>query len=932
MASGKFKLYYRDLAGNPHPCNNVQYDVLNLTSNTTVASGVTNEHGETAEFTADVWSSFALRVRQPDGKYKSPATPFDEDGDSTLTLKRSADPARPSPLVTQKVRLRPYVRVRMSRQRDDAPIPNAKYKGYMIDKSGREVVARALFTEKLIEGTTNAEGYTDVFGFNEPIKFKFSVPRTDLNVSTEMLQPLIEGRQPHFHRCAFKTMKAVTQPNTGHEVKMSGKTTAPFMINPDADELIMVPHKDFEEFERISGLLEATMAGLHAAKLDLSHALEAKSAEEIKKAEEALGLAEDRVKSALNKDFKSLADLTEVMVFESYNKGGQQGMGLRRRYLPTKKYKDLWNKRINKEQYKTNLKVKGAAGPVSGTLDPKKLDFKSFKDALAQIKFSVKAEADPKVLNILEYAGNQYADAVRHSDSFETESAAQWLRLVGGAGASAEGSWKDKRVQLQGNLQGKLVGCEGKYTARWGVPSLNGWMMSLAGEDLGAVRALVQVELYGFIGAKAALSGTLSVNLKGGKPVVEPTARDRNDSAAATVDPKSRLPKFDPVGLNEKISKDANGVALNVDAFAGIEGGCTPSGALQWLPPQKGEFVSFAELSLSLAGNAGVGAKAQMNIYYQDGKFRIKMAARLCFGLGAKGEVDFAVNADKLVEFVYWLHHQLLLAGFKYLAYMQKEAFEAFSQLLFMFIAEESDVGRSLLAATADIKRAYDDTLRSIEQADTRSKLVSRVNDKKSAHWLLHATPETKGMLLYQITRHSKTSHFRAGGIPWPSGSELGRDTQLHYLDEHKKAVITILSSIQLIGEWDNVMQHMTRDGNKAAGQERDHEMHVIRFLNYGLSLAEDDVMNWVIRGRDGKVAMPTKTGNVYLDRYVELRRNLMLTFPKGYQVAYQGTPQWLLYAPRDGRVHPEFGLARLDRDWTDLNANDLKTSHTSHA
>lgn len=928
MASGKFKLYYRDVAGNPHACDNVQYDVLNLTSNTTVASGLTNQHGETAEFTADVWTSFALRVRQPDGKYKSPSTPFDEDGDSTLTLKRSADPARPAPLVTQKVRLRPYVRVRMCRQRDDAPIPNAKYKGYMIDKSGREVVARSLFTEKLIEGTTDAQGYTEVFGFNEPIKFKFFVPRTGLNVSTEMLQPLIEGRQPHFHRCAFKTMQAVTQPNTGHEVKVSGKTTAPFMINPDADELIMVPHKDFEEFERISGLLEATMAGLHAAKLDLSHALEAKSAEEIKKAEEALGLAEDRVKTALNKDFKSVADLTEVMVFESYNKGGQQGMGLRRRYLPTKKYRDLWNKRINKERYKTNLKIKGAAGPVSGSLDPKQLDFKSFKDALAQIKFSVKAEADPKVLDLFDWAGNQYADAVRHSDSFETESAAQWMRFVGGAGASAEGSWKDKRVQVQGNLQGKLVVCEGKYTARWGVPSLNGWMMSLAGEDLGAVRAMVQVELYGFVGAKAALTGTLSVNFKGGKAVVQPTARDPNDSVAAAVDPKWKLPKFDPVGLNEKISKDANGVALNVDAFAGIEGGCTPSGALQWLPPQKGEFVSFAELTLSAGGSAGLGGKAQMNIYYQDGKFRIKVAARLCFGLGAKGEVDFAVNADKLTEFVMWLHNQLLLAGFKYLVYIQAAAFEALSQLLFMFIADDTAVGKRLKTGVEDIKADYERTLRAIEQADTRSQIVERIRSQK--HWLLYATPETKGMLLYQITRHSGHSHW----LDWPSprGIGSGHGAQLHYLDKHKEAVIVVLSSVQLISEWTNVMQHMTRDGSKARGQERENELHLIRFLNYGLSVASEKMIELIVRARDGDAIFPLHTGNVFLDQYVEKRRSLLHVFPKGYQLDYQGSPQWLLYATKNGRVHPEFGLARLDHGWNDADISGESSSRTLQA
>ena len=290
--------------------------------------------------------------------------------------------------------------------------------------------------------------------------------------------------------------------------------------------------------------------------------------------------------------------------------------------------------------------------------------------------------------------------------------------------------------------------------------------------------------------------------------------------------------------------------------------------------------------------------------------------------------MDFAVDAGKMFEFVMWLHNQLLLAGFKYLVYIQAEAFKAFSQLLFMFIAQDSDVGKRLLAATQDINIAYESALRAIEQAKTRSQIVHRIQSQQ--HWLLYATPETKGMLLYQITRHSMASHFRISGLPSPAGSGIGQDTQMHYLDDHKKAVITILSSVQLIAEWNNVMQHMTRDGSKAAGQEREHELHVIRFLNYGLSLADDEVVNWVIRGRDGAVAMPRKTGNVYLDRYVELRSNLMLTFPKGYQVAFQGTAQWLLYAPKDGRVHPEFGLARLNRDWSDIEGDGEGLANTA--
>ena len=57
-----------------------------------------------------------------------------------------------------------------------------------------------------------------------------------------------------------------------------------------------------------------------------------------------------------------------------------------------------------------------------------------------------------------------------------------------------------------------------------------------------------------------------------------------------------------------------------------------------------------------------------------------------------------------------------------------------------------------------------------------------------------------------------------------------------------------------------------------------------------------------------------------------------MLGFPKGYQVAYQGTAQWLLYAPKGRRVHPEFGLARLDRDWSDMDLDGSGASNSTQA
>jgi hypothetical protein len=62
-----------------------------------------------------------------------------------------------------------------------------------------------------------------------------------------------------------------------------------------------------------------------------------------------------------------------------------------------------------------------------------------------------------------------------------------------------------------------------------------------------------------------------------------------------------------------------------------------------------------------------------IGVHYQvvtdaDGKFRIRAAARLCWGLGAKGALEFTVNGAKVLQFAKWVSYQLLNSGFRAMA------------------------------------------------------------------------------------------------------------------------------------------------------------------------------------------------------------------------------------------------------------------------
>ncbi|GAB4563483.1 MAG: hypothetical protein Tsb007_31320 [Rhizobacter sp.] len=908
MATGKFRLFYKD--GNvDHACAGVHYQVLSP-GGAIAGSGKTDAHGETVEFnSASGPGTYELQVREgPSGGWSEPDVHDGPENKPEIRLAALSERGA----TTRSIRVKPYLRVRFHTHPDRKPIPGAKFTARTLDANGKRVIARELEKSKPVDGTTDAKGETGVIWCASSSAFSFVLPNTGgaVSVHTKALAPLVKGQDFQLYEFPFKTAIATTGPDPAKQADMAGKKSLPVLISPADQELIMVPQSDFDEFEEMSGRLDKIMGAAHLAKLDLSRALESQTPSEIAAAEKALGLAEDKVKSELNKNFSKLADLKEVVTLESFNKSGVKGesqMGLRRRYLKSDKYLQLKAKRINKSEYKLNLKFGSVADTKGGaSVSPKSLDVAALKKSFEKISVSLKTskewKSDPKVVSLLDVAGNEFADTLLKSDTYEVDAQAQWLRFVGAAGANAEVDWKKKKALIQGNLQAKLILCEGKTTGRWAVPSLKGWMMSFGGEDLGALRFVLECELYGFAGAKLMASGAVGIALKDGKQVAIPVKKDDSQSLAKSIDPKTKLPRFQPDSPYAKMPENLNGVQAEVNAFAGVEAGVTPGGKIQWLPPRQKEFVSFAEVSGTLAGNAGIGAAAQLYIYMAEGKFRVRVAAQLCFGLGGKGSVDFTVNADKIGEFVEWIAYQLLHAGFRKLVYFAEAAFGVLSRLLLLCVAHGSPEAKAIEAWAANIDVAFRAYITSLELAKTRREMVDNIN--RVPPWLVHATPETRGMLLYQITRHGTPSHAR--DLPSSKASTF-LDLQIHYLSSHKEAVCKILEGVQTAREWANVMEHMSVRGSKVADPGK-KEGDVVRFLNNGVSLA--DLPPVMSRMNQATTTAPAKesptTGNAFLDRYLKKRDALIDRFPKGYQVA-QLTPYGGNGMHRSGQPSADF-------------------------
>ncbi len=922
MAIGKFRLYYMHMDAR-HACEGVQYRLVNQQTGSYFSYGKTSAAGETKEVeTVRGAARCRLEVlNHHTGEYEAPdlhgvwgTSVFPE-----LSLSEAAGQRR----VIESVRVKPYFRVRFHTRTGNKPLAGARFTAYQIDAQGREAIARDLDRGNPITGVTNAQGETGVIFCAAPLVFKFEIPGSSVKVSSPRWLPFLKGLRTTRYDLTLKTISAASVSRQADPVvTLHGKNSLPILISPADSELIAVPQSAFDEFECISGLLEQVVANGHRAKLDLSRSLESGRAEDIEAAEKALGVAEDRIKSVLNENFSKAADLKEVITFESIPTGknsatGAKQMGLRRRYLSNDRYLQLKAARLNKAEHK--LTIKFSEGPASAgvSVTPKSLGVQALRDSFKKIQSELSVEigkTDPKVISMLDEASTQFSDAIVKSERYEVGVDAQWLRLVTGGGASSTFDWKAKKAQIQGNLQAKLVLCEGKTVARYAFPSLKGWMMKFGGEDLGAIRAVVSCELYGFAGAKFVAAGAVGVSWQGAKQVVSGIKKDRNaPPLSRQMDPRRGLPVFDPVSPYEAVPEDLNGVKADIDAFAGAEASITPGGQLQWLPPDENEFVSFAEVSATLGGTLGAGFNGKVYVYLAKGKFRVRMAAGLCFGVGAKGALEFTVNAEKLFQFAKWVHYQLLNAGVKKLVYIAKDAFMALSQLLLLLIQEGISLLDGVTAEQArqteaylhiedlcqDIDGSFLDWLKRIDLAKTRNELVRNINRKPAL--LVHATPETRGMLLYQITRHGTVSHLR--DAPSIGGAGLFPD-EVHFMPSHKEAINHIMATVQTAREWTNVMEHMTEDGEKSPYPVGRNEGDVIRFLNNGISLVEDlpVLMREMNQRKDVK-----KTDNTYLDAYLEMRNKARNDFPKGYTVVRLDAPHLDLVLPGDGREHPQF-------------------------
>lgn len=562
------------------------------------------------------------------------------------------------------------------------------------------------------------------------------------------------------------------------------------------------------------------------------------------------------------------------------NQGKKRGVGSRYSYVKKEYYDNLGAGIRHKVKLKAGDKASAAESIFVRDKDQRitSIDTKKLKEQLTSLDFTAPdtgikfwdAEDLVKVDETLtgwaeSWNKSLVMDKKEIGKCIDVEAGAQFMRFTSNVGASGEWDPANGELTFKGEANAILSLAAGTADAKIFMPDRIGWSLKFNSEksaepiNMGMLRLYLETSLIGFAGASVQAEAQLQVTTIDGKQLLV----GQSDN---------RLPRFSErrvsgAVFHKQMEENEEGIKASGELFGGARAELKLTGGVQWLQPialtthqgktgeeadAAGEFVDFCSISESVVGMAGAGIGGTFQCDFINGKFCFKIAASLCVGVGAKGSFEASVEYDKLMDFGGWLTYQLYGLDYAFFELISKDAFMAFSKICVMLLSDmETMISEKLKSYELDltlIKSSYNDLIDSIEitrnASQNRNKLATMVNSKIDI--LLKFTPESKGMLLYLLTRHGVWDHIDINN----RGDGIIPDI---YADR-KKAVLAILASIQTQSEWFQVFTHRTADGRSLANGNSalkymvaQNQMNQIReFLQEGLN--KDDEMDRIYR------------------------------------------------------------------------------------
>lgn len=511
---------------------------------------------------------------------------------------------------------------------------------------------------------------------------------------------------------------------------------------------------------------------------------------------------------------------------------------------------------------------------------------------------------------------SQYNDYSKEGNYIDVSAGAQFMRFT--ANAATLNTWNPDthEAHIKGEAKADLTLCCGKVNSTIYVPDRVGWplkfMVSTTKEaNIGLLRARIDGELTGYVGASAQVEGNLQFVTFENKQLLM-----GNRATGSGFSGRKK-------GVIIKDSKE-NPKALEIsgEAFGGAKVGGSLGGALQWLKPfdslvdelpnmlqtfgldspalqeiipsvnqaekdkntRLGEFQDFASLTVGGDAELGVGLSGEFRVRFVKGKFRFHIKGSLCLAVGAKGEVEGEITPELFGEFAIWVIYQLYGIDYNHLAIITKEAFLALSYMLVM--GGECIYEHYYYKMSSDIADVKDDLNNFIDGllsdiTDSKNKSTQRndfadiINADPGAVYLF--SPEAKGIALCILTEDGAYDRIDINN----QGDGFVPDTNKN----RKTAVLHILSSIQTKREWKKVLTRITKDGTAFPGNE---DAVVI--------LAQENLKRFLQIGRDRDKELDDIIDKLQLRDFNEVVNRLKNNPAYGYAFSPNCSKQYFLH------------------------------------
>ncbi|EPF6065959.1 hypothetical protein R4Q63_005229 [Enterobacter cloacae] len=472
-----------------------------------------------------------------------------------------------------------------------------------------------------------------------------------------------------------------------------------------------------------------------------------------------------------------------------------------------------------------------------------KIDFDKLKSQISKIKPKMlKAEQDllEQHSGILGQWARDMNESLKASpykgDRFGFDAQSQLMRWTYGAGLTEELNpfevdFRDqgKKLKKEAVTSGKasayasLALAESRSKFTLSLPDIHGITLTYplkpemgGGQgNLGTLRFDLELALSGSVGASLGVELGVSVKSNWAKGIpgfsgdITSPGQHKIDISQAVKDPE---------------------VKGELTVFAGAQASVNLAGSIMWLNPDNktSKYTQLAKVASGATAQLGVGWSGSFRFSYENGRVQVLARGGMCWGGGGKGSVAFDIDGEAIItDFMPCLTYMLRNADYIKLSeeVIREGDFYAFCALpLLIGMYGVNQLTDNLCQETVLL---LDKLRESWDEKERRVQLMQHILDTQGK-CLRYSPPESKGAAIASLIERNFWDDVAS-----PASHAQTKCEGLTTYSARKRAVLFALRWVQSKRDYENVMQHLSKNFEISGGWQ-ENQQRVVEFLALG--------------------------------------------------------------------------------------------------